>query len=245
MKKLMAMVAAFGLAVAGFAAVNDALLTFSTPGPDKYADGTEVLDGECYALVWTKAGAMFAGLKADGTPVAETDKVILVAPVAKGGRCPTILYQIPAATADALTDGAYGVYLLDTRVKATDGSTTLAGFADGKPVAVNAQAAVGVSTTASSAGQASMAAATAVGGAAVMAETIIDVPKITGLKVEGAKIQVTVAGMSPVATYKVYTGAQPGKLEKMVEAEAKDGTFTFDKPEGQFFKIIGTRNTFK
>ncbi len=243
MKKLMTMVAVLGFAVAGFAAVNDALLTFSTPGQDKYADGTTVLDGECYALVWTKAGAAFAGLKADGTPVAETDKVILVAPVAQGGRCPTIVYQIPAATADALTGGSYGVYLLDTRVKAADGTTALAGFEDGKPVAVNAQAAVGDSTTASSAGQASMAvAATVVGGAAVEAVTIIDVPKITGLKVAGAKIQVTVAGMSPVATYKVYTGSQPGKLETEVAAEAQDGTFTFEKPEGQFFKIIGTRN---
>lgn len=244
MKKLMTLVAALGLAVAGFAAVNDAILTFSTPGPDTYADGVQVLDGERYALVWTQKGAAFAGLNADGTPVAETDKVILVGSLAKDGRCPTTVFQIPAATADALVGGTYGVYLLDTRVKAADGSATLAATgADGKPVVVNALTAAGASMPAVSAGQpTATVAATAVGGAAVMAETIIDTPKITGLKVEGAKIQVTVAGMSPVATYKVYTGSQPGRLETEVAAEAKDGTFTFDKPEGQFFKIIGTRN---
>ena len=51
MKKLMTMIGAVGLAFAATAAIDDALLTFSTVGPDKYSDGTTVLDGECYALV--------------------------------------------------------------------------------------------------------------------------------------------------------------------------------------------------
>ena len=50
MKKLLftMVVAAFG---AAFGAANDTILVFSTKGPDTYADGTSVLDGERYALV--------------------------------------------------------------------------------------------------------------------------------------------------------------------------------------------------
>ena len=56
MKRLTMMLGVAGLAVASFAAVDDTLISFSTPGPDKYADGTDVLAGECYALVWSKDG---------------------------------------------------------------------------------------------------------------------------------------------------------------------------------------------
>ena len=130
MKKLMTMIGAVGLAFAATAAFDDALLAFSTVGPDKYADGTTVLDGECYALVWTKNGATFGGIAADGTAVAETDEIVLLAPVAKGGRCPYVLFQIDSATADRLADGTYGVYLLDTRV-AENGMTKPAGVKSG------------------------------------------------------------------------------------------------------------------
>ncbi len=244
MKKLMIMAAAMGLAVASFAAQNDALLTFSTPGPDKYGDGTTVLDGECYALVWTATGSAFAGLKADGTPVAATDKLILLAPLAKNGACPQTLFQVDAATADALEGkGTYGVYLLDTRVKAEDGTTKLAAIKDGKPVAVNALATVAEATAASAAQATTMQlAATAVGGAAVTAQTLVAEPAITGIKVDGAKVTVTVAGMSPIATYQVVTGMTPGKVGTKLDAKSKGDTFEFAKPEGQFFKVIGTRN---
>ena len=41
---------------------NDALLAFSTKGPDRYADGTPVQVGEAYALVWSRTGSEFAGV---------------------------------------------------------------------------------------------------------------------------------------------------------------------------------------
>ncbi len=43
--------------VSACAAVNDLVLTFSSTGPDRYQDGTQVLDGECYALVWLPSGS--------------------------------------------------------------------------------------------------------------------------------------------------------------------------------------------
>ena len=243
MKKVFLMVAAMGLAAASFADMNDALLSFATQGPDKYADGTTVIDGECYALVWTAAGAEFGGFKADGTLASATDRLVLAAPLAKGGKCPQTLFQINAAVADELKDGTYAVYLLDTRVKAEDGTTQLAGFKDGKAKVVNAQSAVGDSTAAAATTQTKVAlAATAVGGAAITAETIIDAPQITGIKVEGATVKVTVAGMSPAATYKVVTCTKPGDVGKTLDAKAKGDTFEFSKPAGSFFKVIGTRN---
>ena len=68
MKQMMlaGLVLVAGLAFADGA--DDTLITFSTNGaePDRYADGQIVLDGECYALVWSKDG-VFDGLKADGS----------------------------------------------------------------------------------------------------------------------------------------------------------------------------------
>jgi len=245
MKKLMIVAAAMGLAFAGLAAQNDALLSFATPGPDKYADGAAVLDGECYALVWTATGAEFAGIKADGTPVAATDKLILLAPVAKGGKCPNILFQIDAAIAEALEGkGSYGVYLLDTRVKTATGETTLASIKDGKPVAVNGVATMTAAAEPGSLGAAKSAtlAATAVAGATITTESVVDVPTIKSIKIDGAKVTVKVGGMSPIATYKVVTGVKPGAVGQQLDAKANGDTFEFTKPEGQFFKVIGTRN---
>ena len=100
---------------------DDALVSFSTTGaePDRYADGTAVLDGECYALVWSSDGT-FEGLLANGMPADPNDKVVLLAPVARNGHCPKVLFQIPASTARELAGGVFGVLLLDTRV-AKDG----------------------------------------------------------------------------------------------------------------------------
>lgn len=115
----------FLLCFAGLAAVSsansvqDARLSFSTKGPDRYADGTTVLDGECYALVWSKDGD-FNGFSADGACIDAEDRIVLLAPVANGGRCPSVLFQIPAAEAEELAGGTYAVYLLDTRVVAGD-----------------------------------------------------------------------------------------------------------------------------
>ena len=51
-----------------------------------------------------------------------------------------------------------------------------------------------------------------------------------------------VSGMSPIATYKVVTGAKPGQISEKIDATVKGDTFEFAKPEGGFFKVIGTRN---
>ena len=249
MKKLMTMVGAVGMAFAATAAVDDALLSFSTVGPDKYADGTDVLPGECYALVWSADG-QFDGIKADGTTVDPADKVVLVAPVAKQGAngtcCPAILYQVDKAFAESHASGQYAVYILDTRVKAADGTVSVGGVDEnGALKVVNSYDAVSAGTAATSAAESiKTMATTAVGGASVATLAEVDAPVITAIKPNGTKITISASGLSPVATYKVVTGTQLDKVSTEINATADEkGDFTFEKPEnGTFFKVIGVRN---
>jgi len=247
MKRLMTMLGVAGLAVASFAAVDDTLISFSTPGPDKYADGSDVLAGECYALVWSADG-VFEGIKADGTTVDPADKVVLIAPVAKQGKngtcCPPHLYQVDAGLAKTLSKGVYAVYLLDTRVKAADGAVAVGGLDEnGKLKAVNSYGTVSGDTTAEVAGSIAQAKSTAVGGAAVATLVEVEAPVITAIKPNGTKITISTSGLSPVVDYKVVTGAKPGEVATDLDAKADaNGDFTFEKPaNGAFFKVIGVR----
>ena len=248
MKKLMTMLGVAGLAVASFAAVDDTLISFSTPGPDKYADGTDVLAGECYALVWSADG-QFDGIKADGTTVDPADKVVLVAQVAKQGAngtyCPPLLYQVDAELAKTLEKGVYAVYLLDTRVAAADGAVAVGGVDEnGALKAVNSYGSVsGDTMAAAGAGSIAKATTTAVGGAAVATLVEVEAPVITAIKPNGTKITISTSGLSPVVEYKIVTGAKPGEVATELDAKADaDGNFTFEKPaNGAFFKVIGVR----
>ena len=248
MKRLMTMLGVAGLAVASFAAVNDTLISFSTPGPDKYADGTDVLPGECYALVWSADG-QFDGIKADGTTVDPADKVVLVAPVAKQGTagtyCPSLLYQVDATVAEGLAGGMYAVYLLDTRVTAADGKVAVGGVDEkGALKTVNSYGSLSEGTVAT-AGTSAVATAntTAIGGATVATFVEVEAPVITAIKPNGAKITISTTGLSPVVDYKVVTGADLGNVATELDAKADaNGDFTFEKPaNGAFFKVIGVR----
>ena len=228
MKKLMTMIGAVGLAFAATAAIDDALLAFSTVGPDKYADGTTVLDGECYALVWTKNGATFGGIAADGTAVAETDEIVLLAPVAKGGRCPNVLFQIDSARANRLADGTYGVYLLDTRVAAADGTMKPAGAQNGKLRLVNGY---GLTTKPTKVGKATGGGAAKAeekdseGGQAIAAGAVapknVEQPKITSIKIEGDYVKLTVKNLP--GYMRVSSGADVSADDTQGAAQATDG----------------------
>ncbi len=224
MKKLMTMIGAVGLAFAATAAIDDALLAFSTVGPDKYSDGTTVLDGECYALVRTLPGATFGGIAADGTAVAETDEIVLLAPLAKDGRCPKVLFQIPADK----TEGTFSVYLLDTRVQAEDGTVKPAGAANGKPKLVNGY---GLATEATKVAKATAGGATTAaeketaGGEAVVAGAAIpknvQQPKITSIKIEGDYVKLTVQNLP--GYMRVSSGADVSADDTQGAAQATDG----------------------
>ena len=129
--------AALTFAVASLAYADeinvDKVLRFSTPGIDRYADGSIVLDGECYALVWSPAGKAFSGFNADGTAASSEDHVILAGALAQGGRCRDSIFQVSADVYAALEGGEWAVCLVDTRKS----NGTPAGVRNGLPVRVN------------------------------------------------------------------------------------------------------------
>ena len=238
MKKIMFALGVIGLSVAAVAAVNDTLLMFSTQGPDKYADTTTVLDGECYALCYVTDASAFA-IKADGT--AAGGEVLLVAPVAKDGRCPNLLYVVDAAKAEALTGGSYAVYLLDTRVPKAGGGYVVGGVENGKAKVVNGAAAVVQGGTTGTEATDTIAQLPVPSSGAVTAAVVIDQPTITAIKVDGANIKLTVSNLSPAADYKVLAGTGVANLSTEVPATVDGSTFTVSKDAGQFFKVKGVR----
>ena len=228
MKKLTLMAI---LAVAASATLpagqDNLLMKFSTPGPDTYADGkTPVADGECYALVWVKKGATFAGFNADGTVVdAENSALICAVPYAEGApecaHCPETVLEMDRVLADAYAgSGSFELHVLDTR------------DAEGKPKGkvaegVNASgSAAAFSLTAGSAGEVKTVAAKQGTLAATASElpASIPQPKITSIKVENGMVKLTVKGTSKLLRYGVKSGDAPGDLAPLpLDAGVADG----------------------
>ena len=221
--------------VCTFADLNDKVLTFSTPGIDRYADGSRVLDGECYALVWSPAGKAFSGFNADGTAASPQDCVVLAAPLAENGRCPESIFQIPAEEYAVLQNGTWTVCLVDTR----RANGVPAGAANGLPKRVNRWVAVegGVVVTSASgltaisrrsAAQPRVAGAT---GTGVRARTLSSVPEaarhptITAMDVSDDVATLLVADTVPYLTYTIESsesldGFRTDKYADKVDGEA-------------------------
>jgi len=216
MKKSLAF-ALSAISLAVFAAQNDVLITFSTPGPDTYADGvTKVVDGECYALVWTKGGCAFPGFNADGTVATSDSRLLIVSACAAGGRCPPTLFEVPAAEASALGGGSYGVYLLDTRDASGKPMGVKKDAATGRnvPVAVNGYGVVSDAETELAKG--GVAASKSVRAKTrTSAKTVSAVPAdapdpvVKSVRVENGKVYVTVGNTVPYLQYNVSRGATP------------------------------------
>ena len=223
------------LAAATFAGVNNVVVTFGTKGPDTYADGQTVVDGETYALVWTPSGSEFAGFNADGSAVAPS-KVALKAPIAEDGRCPNVVFEIDGTFVDAnYGDGTWGVYLLDTRVFAkasADAAATATGEVGGSSVH-------GYGLLGATSGQ-FVSASTATASAGVLPADKQDV-KITGIKVVDGYVYISVSGTSSAATYALNAGDTPNATQ---EAETQAGNTAGDmiivrpaKAGGEFFSV--------
>ena len=255
MKKMIAM-CAFAASLSAFAAVEDVVLTVSTKGPDTYADGSTVLDGECYALVWQPAGATGAlAIAADGSVVDPTQgEIVLTVPTAKNGRCPTIAFQIAASYAAQHEGGTWSLYLLDTRTSAADGTVSLAGVANGRAKAVNAASAVAGATVQATAASATLGAAapqTLAASGAATAATVSAIPAdapqptVKDIRVDGGYVYVTVADTAPYLQYNLTAGTDPANLNEAKAAEnpvnGKSGEdiilVTPAKAGGAFFRV--------
>ena len=240
------------LAGSASAGLDDKVLVFSSTGTDRYADGTPVADGECYALVWSPAGQAFAGFNADGTAASPADRVVLAAPLAKDGRCPETLFQVPAAEAAPLEGGTWSVCLVDTRTAA---GVPAGVDANGLPKRVNRWAAVegGVTVAdASRAGVSPPGRRSLVRGAdaGARATTLSEVPAsapqptITAMDVTGGQAAFLVADTVSYLTYTVESSDTLGGFTQDQYADKVDGdsdaeiVLATDAPgETRFFRI--------
>ena len=234
-------------AVAAFAdGVDDALVTFSTQGLDKYADGTVVQDGENYALVWVAKDAEFGGFTAEGKLVDEENNLLVgVFPRAKDGHCQETFVQINKTFADTYgAAGGFCLYLLDTR--SVDKTTVAATKADlekgvqgfGQVAALEVAAGSIKVTTVAEAGEAATASALPAG---------ILPPVIKNAEVKDGMFVVTVEQTVPYVRYNLAGGETPAANDKAGIAEAPkagDATKTIELKypikEGEsvkFFKV--------
>lgn len=243
MKKLIASLAIVASACA-FAAPTDTSVLFSSVGPDKYADGTIVVDGECYALVWS-AGE-FAGIKADCSCVNPADEILGIFPAAKDGKCKLSKYTL---TADAFNKGGnISLWLLDTRTYTSnpDGSTAVAlakQESDTKVPVVNGAVAVDAAVEVAKAGFGGISAkGPAVAGAVAIPEGA-PTPNVKSIKVGNVYVELEVENTVPYLTYGVAAGETPGELTKDAAAAATGKTgetitiYTPKKGETGFFKV--------
>lgn len=115
-RALFAALAAFP--VLAFAAADDLPYGYHSVGIDTYGDQkTQVIDGECYALVWMADGQTFSGFTCDGKLIdAENNDVVYVRSLAIGGRCPPVNFVVTGEYQAAHPGGGYRVVVLDTRV---------------------------------------------------------------------------------------------------------------------------------
>ena len=224
---LRALVCAALLGGSAAAAVSEdaGIIGFSTKGPDRYADGTTVLDGEVYALVWTRSGTAFAGFNVDGTLVdRDNASVLYAAPLAKGGRCESIKFVVdPLILKGWLANGVLSLHLLDTRAWAADGTAAVAGTTRvqgstcvTEGVSVETTAAAPFASATGGTGEKPVYAASAVG-------TEVPSPKITGIRVEGDAVVLTVANTDGALDYAVSAGRTPGMRPAPSRARRRRG----------------------
>ena len=249
------------LAAAVFAGEDDVLLAFSTTGPDRYADGSPVMEGEIYALVWTRAGATFAGVQADGALVNPGDSEIVMTQPNAGtkvvdgetvGYCRPTLFHIPAAFHAAHAGGRYEVVLLDTRATDASGVLRPAGRAEYvRGWCVVPERERGAQDAAASSAMLRRGAAPA-SGARTVASLLppgveIPQPRITAIKVEDGQVKLTFTGSSPLLLYSIAAGGTPAVDESVGAVQPVSGVsdaaaeleIAVPVREGQrFFKVV-------
>ena len=206
-KSLMAVLAVAATSVA-LAGQDNMLATFSTKGPDCYADGTVVKDGECYALVWTHTNAVFQGITVTGEAVGsqEENRVLCIAPLAKDGHCREVVVEVNKVLADLYAgSGTFSLHLLDTRK------------ADGMPGGVDSgvngfSAAQEFTLSASEQIQSVSATNAELAATASILPASIPQPKIKSIEVKDGIVRLTVARTSKLVRYGVSSGATPATL---------------------------------
>lgn len=198
MKKTLSLVSGLMLAASVFGTdgLDQLTLAISTPGPDTYADGTSVLVGETYLLVYVKQGATFAGLYTDGTLVDPANNTIATKAYAvDGSRCGYTPIQYPAAMFPG--GGSWVVVVLDTRK--ADG--TLGGLVAGQGVSAATGAASAQSTRLNEVSGAKVAELKTT--TQTQSPVGTPAPEITAVQVNGDEVNVRFKNFKSGAMYRV------------------------------------------
>lgn len=254
MKKTLIAACAMVASAAVFAGMDNVVISFSTPGPDRYSDGTFVEDGECYALVWTPSGSEFSGISTNG--VAEgNSKVVLAAPLAKDRKCPRVVFEIDEDYVSAnYPAGTWSVVLLDTRVfviNPEDGKPVIDANTGNRVVAskgneknVNGYGVVGSAKAASAVKGAS---AEAMGGVQASSGTVaagVPAPVVKDISFHGDNVYITITSTRPAYKYTLKSGDAPDAITADAGANPEFGSESEDiilvtpkKAGGEFFKV--------
>lgn len=223
-----------------FADADDLRVVFSTQGPDLYADGSEAVKDEWYALAWLADEDTALAVDTQLNAVDATkSEVLLAAPLAtENHNCPPVLFLLDSAKKKE--SGIYRVYMLDTRGK---GGTPAAADATGKPVRVNSVQAT-TAQAAATAGTASISVSnkeldTSVAAAETDASNIAN-PKIESFNPYGDNVLIEVSGMVPSVNYVVKKGADLGSItatDVVLDDTQNNVVIPVDKGDAKFFSI--------
>ncbi len=204
MKKALFSMMTLLLGVTAMAADLEQLtLSISTPGPDFYADGTPVLTGETYLLVYVRAGAAFQGVLTDGTLADPVNNLIVTKGVAvAGSKCGFKAIQYPADLYPS--GGSWVIVLLDTR----DAAGAVGGLVAAQGAGPSAAAAAGDSTALNAVG---VTAAQGIGSVTLTASATsaapagTPAPVIAEVNPQGETVNVRIRNFSDKALYEVQS----------------------------------------
>ncbi len=227
MKKMKwAMMLAALLSLGVYADGESVVVGYSSQGPDRYADGSTVRDGECYALVCTKSGAQFGGFNMDGTLAnPQNDDLAAIAPAAKDGRCQSVLFVLPKEYRTKHKDDTWCVYLVDTRCA----TGRPVGLKDGLLARVNCFSRPDAKISFSD-GLASLQSVLAPTGG-LCADMLAEQgqtpnPVITAVAVKDGKLEVQVANTVGWVTYDLAGGQKLHSPKQPVADRPRDGDVT-------------------
>lgn len=218
------------LSAASLFATEYAAVSFA--GAEKYADGSDVPDGEMHALVWTADG-IFEGLDLDGNPVDANDKVVFALPLKKGEG---VIVNLESDS-PFVTGGSLAAYLVDTRTFGEAGAT-VAGSLSHVNATTKLNEDVKVSTGAAPSAGAKTETVEAVASAV---PEDMPMPKITNMELTADMVILTVADTDPRLNYAVQGGATPAVDGEVGAAKTGAGTIKLVYPKtsgGNFFKVI-------
>ncbi len=221
MKQMFSIVTGLLLAVSLLGS-DQLTLSMSTPGPDTYADGTPVLTGETYLLVYVKAGSAFHGLYTDGSLVdTVNNQIVTKACAVEGSKCGFKAIQYPADSFPG--GGSWTIVVLDTRM--SDG--TVGGLVAGLGASVTADAASALSTSLNAVGGSEAGSTPALTAETpTYALSNVAAPEITAVRQNGGSVDVRFKKCQAGVLYEVLSttdlAGQWQTVATRVQATAKN-----------------------